>query len=76
MLWDCLVSDGSWLFSCGGMVWCLSSVLSPLGAGTLTALRKEGVCLHVQLHSPPPCLPPPVSHSPAYQIMLLYLYTV
>lgn len=48
---DCLVSGGSWLLSCSGMVWCLSSVLSPLGAGTLTALQEER-SLHMQLQRP------------------------
>lgn len=45
---NCLVSGGSWLLSCDSMVWCLSSVLSPLGAGTLTALQEER-SLHMQL---------------------------
>lgn len=48
---DCLASGGSWLLSGSGMVWCLSSVLSPLGAGTLTALQEER-SLHMQLQRP------------------------
>lgn len=55
----------------------LSSVLSPLGAGTLSALQEER-SLHTQLQPPPPPLPPPSpsSGSHAYEIMLLYLYTI
>lgn len=70
----------AWLLSHIDMVWCLSSVLSPLGAGTLMDVGKKRnctcSCICPSPHSYLLYALPTVTQNPTYQIILLYFYTV